>query len=41
MRLVGPLLQETAMLMAKKCNNNTVTASNGWLESFSKRHNII
>ena len=39
--ITRPLLQETARLMAKKCNNNTFTASNGWLESFIKRHNIV
>ena len=39
--ITRPLLQETARLMAKKCNNDTFTASYGWLESFIKRHNIV
>ena len=39
--ITGPLLQETARLMAKNCNNDPFTASNGWLESFIKRHIVF
>lgn len=39
-RLSGPLLQEAALEFAKKLNVENFSASNGWLESFKKRHNI-
>ena len=37
----GPLLQETARQMAEKFKNEPLKASNGWLQSFIKRHNIF
>ena len=37
----GPLLQETVRQMAEKFKNETFKASNGWLQSFIKRHNIV
>lgn len=37
----GPLLKEEALLIAKKFDPETsFKASNGWLDSFKKRHNI-
>ena len=37
----GPMLQEEARLMAQKLDHaEGFKASNGWLESFKKRHNI-
>ena len=37
----GPLLKEEALQIAKAIDPNTsFKASNGWLESFKKRHNI-
>lgn len=39
--ITGPLLKEEALLIAKKLDpSSTFKASNGWLESFKKRHNI-
>ena len=39
--VTGPLLQEEALLLAKELDPNTsFKASNGWLDSFKKRHNI-
>ena len=39
--LSGPLLQEEALLIARRIDPNTsFKASNGWLDSFKKRHNI-
>lgn len=37
----GPLLQEKARLFAKASNYPDFSASNGWLQSFCKRHNIV
>lgn len=39
-RISGPMLQEAASDFAKKIGVEEFTASNGWLESFKKRHNI-
>ena len=36
----GPVLQEEALLMTQKIGHEGFKASNGWLESFKKRHNI-
>ena len=38
--LSGPMLQEKALSYAKELGNAEYKASNGWLESFRKRHNI-
>lgn len=38
--VTGPLLQEQARKFSTQLNNDSFTASNGWLESFRKRHNI-
>ena len=39
--ITGPLLKEEALLIAKKLSpSSSFKASNGWLESFKKRHNI-
>eukprot|EP00057_Strongylocentrotus_purpuratus_P009321 XP_011663795.1 PREDICTED: tigger transposable element-derived protein 4-like [Strongylocentrotus purpuratus] len=37
----GPLLQRKALEIAKQLDNHDFKASNGWLESFQKRHNIV
>ena len=37
----GPLIQERALKFASDLNVESFKASNGWLESFKKRHNII
>lgn len=37
----GPLLQQKALEIAKQLDNHDFKASNGWLESFQKRHNIV
>jgi len=36
----GPLIQEKAKSIAENLKFDTFTASNGWLESFQKRHGI-
>ena len=37
----GPLIQEQALKFAKDLGVDQFKASNGWLQSFSKRHNIV
>ena len=36
----GPMIQEEAKIIAAKLGDSEFKASNGWLESFKKRHNI-
>ena len=37
----GPLIQQQALKFARDLNNDTFKASNGWLDSFLKRNNIV
>ena len=37
----GPLLQQKALKIASELNIESFKASNGWLEAFLKRHNIV
>ena len=37
----GPLIQEQALKFASELGNTNFAASNGWLESFKARHNIV
>ena len=37
----GPMLQSEALLIAKELGNDSFKASNGWLQSFKQRHNIV
>ena len=36
----GPMIQKEAKLIAAKLGNSEFKASNGWLESFKRRHNL-
>ena len=38
--VTGPMLQEEACIIAEKMGHHQFRASNGWLESFKKCHNI-
>ena len=38
--ITGKLLQEKALLLSVEMGHDDFTASNGWLHSFQKRHNI-
>ena len=38
--VTGPMLQEEARIIAEKMGHLQFRASNGWLDSFKKRHNI-
>lgn len=37
----GPLIKTEVLMTAKKLGENDFKASNGWLESFKYRHNIV
>ena len=39
--VTGPALQKEALSIAKKLGISNFTASNGWLESFRRFHNIV
>lgn len=39
--LSGPLIKEKAIEFAKKLNMNDFQGSNGWLDKFTSRHNVI
>lgn len=39
--VTGPLLKMKALKFAKDLGNQNFTASNGWLASFTKRHNVV
>lgn len=38
--ITGPMIQEKALQIAQELGVENFKASNGWLESFKKRHNI-
>ena len=37
----GPMPQAEALFLAKELGNESFKASNGWLQSFKQRHNIV
>lgn len=39
--VTGPLLKMKALKFAKDLGNQNFKASNGWLASFTKRHNVV
>ena len=41
MPVSGPLIQQQELRFAKYLNNDIFKASNGWLDSFLKRNNIV
>ena len=38
--ITGKLIQQTALELAKELGNQKFSASNGWLESWQRRHNV-
>ena len=38
--ITGKLIQQTALQLAKALGNEKFSASNGWLESWQRRHNV-
>jgi len=40
-RITGPALQKEALSIAKKLGISNFAASNGWLESFRRVHNVV